>query len=338
MDERKSLLSSYAPSPSMSQSQSTRIPQCIAHRGYKAQFPENSIKAFSGALAAGAHAIETDVQITNDGIIVLSHDPTLARCFGRDEKIADVTWEFIRPLRSLEDTSVGMPRLYDLLSWLAEDRARDDAWVLLDIKVENDADTVMRLIRDTIRSFESRALLPRLWKERIVLGIWAPEYLPLCARYLDGYQITHIGFDIRYAREFQKVKGVGFNLLQRVLASDAGERFVKEVQGEGRKIFVWTVNDEQGMKWSLRNEVDGVVTDDVAKWFEAVNAWDEEDASRVVVKRNYTELALLWVLVRLFSFLFRCRYGFRVDARKMEIAMDRARLEAKEEAELERKA
>lgn len=48
-------------------------PQAIAHRGYKAAFPENTMGAFKGAVKVGAHAIETDVHLTKDGVVVLSH-------------------------------------------------------------------------------------------------------------------------------------------------------------------------------------------------------------------------------------------------------------------------
>lgn len=50
-----------------------RIPQIIAHRGYKAKFPENTMRAFKGAVEVGAEGIETDVHLTKDGVVVLSH-------------------------------------------------------------------------------------------------------------------------------------------------------------------------------------------------------------------------------------------------------------------------
>lgn len=50
-----------------------RLPQAIAHRGYKAEFPENTMRAFQGAIAIGADALETDVHITRDDVVVLSH-------------------------------------------------------------------------------------------------------------------------------------------------------------------------------------------------------------------------------------------------------------------------
>lgn len=49
------------------------MPQTIAHRGYKAEHPENTIGAFAGAVKIGAHAVETDLHISKDNIVVLSH-------------------------------------------------------------------------------------------------------------------------------------------------------------------------------------------------------------------------------------------------------------------------
>lgn len=49
------------------------MPQIIAHRGYKAEQPENTMAAFEGAVELGAHALETDLHISKDDIVVLSH-------------------------------------------------------------------------------------------------------------------------------------------------------------------------------------------------------------------------------------------------------------------------
>lgn len=55
------------------QDASRYLPQTIAHRGYKAAWPENSMAAFKGAVEVGAHAIETDLHLSRDGVVVLSH-------------------------------------------------------------------------------------------------------------------------------------------------------------------------------------------------------------------------------------------------------------------------
>jgi hypothetical protein len=63
-------------------------------------------------------------------------DASLKRCFGKDEKIADCDWEYLSTLETLREPRQGMPRLADLLSWLAQPEF-EEIWVLLDIKVSS---------------------------------------------------------------------------------------------------------------------------------------------------------------------------------------------------------
>ena len=59
----------------------------IAHRGYHAVVPENTLAAFEAAVAAGASGIETDVRISRDGVPVLIHD----RIIPSGDAVADLT-------------------------------------------------------------------------------------------------------------------------------------------------------------------------------------------------------------------------------------------------------
>src|SRR5215469_4692759 len=47
------------------------------HRGARARRPENTIPAFEYAIAQGADALEMDMAVTKDNVIVISHDPIL---------------------------------------------------------------------------------------------------------------------------------------------------------------------------------------------------------------------------------------------------------------------
>ena len=49
-------------------------PVAFAHRGARAQAPDNTIEAFSLALKLGATGLESDVWLTSDGVAVLDHD------------------------------------------------------------------------------------------------------------------------------------------------------------------------------------------------------------------------------------------------------------------------
>jgi glycerophosphoryl diester phosphodiesterase len=53
--------------------------EVIAHRGFSAAAPENTLAAFAAAIACGADRIEFDVQLTADGVAVVIHDDDLDR-------------------------------------------------------------------------------------------------------------------------------------------------------------------------------------------------------------------------------------------------------------------
>lgn len=70
----------------------------IAHRGASGHAPENTRAAFDLAIEMGADMIETDVQITRDGQLVLFHDDLLNRTSNGQGPLADHTLAELRAL------------------------------------------------------------------------------------------------------------------------------------------------------------------------------------------------------------------------------------------------
>ncbi|MEV6103403.1 glycerophosphodiester phosphodiesterase family protein [Streptomyces sp. NPDC051940] len=78
----------------------------IAHRGASAYVPENTLAAIDAARDMGVDWVENDVQRTKDGVLVILHDPTLARTTDVEQKfpgrapwnITDFTWAEISTL------------------------------------------------------------------------------------------------------------------------------------------------------------------------------------------------------------------------------------------------
>lgn len=68
----------------------------IAHRGEPESWPENSLAGYRAVLEAGARYIETDVQVSADGVAVLSHDASLLRLTGHDLLITATDYHSIR--------------------------------------------------------------------------------------------------------------------------------------------------------------------------------------------------------------------------------------------------
>ena len=67
-----------------------------AHRGASEYTPENTLLAFYTGMYMGANGIETDVQMTKDGVLVLFHDDTIMRLTGAEGSIQDYTLEQLR--------------------------------------------------------------------------------------------------------------------------------------------------------------------------------------------------------------------------------------------------
>ena len=69
------------------------LPILIAHGGGNREFPDNTLEAFYNAYSVDPRAMmETDVSITADGVVILSHDTTLDRKTNVTGAIADWTY------------------------------------------------------------------------------------------------------------------------------------------------------------------------------------------------------------------------------------------------------
>ncbi|GAA2275941.1 MULTISPECIES: glycerophosphodiester phosphodiesterase [Kitasatospora] len=89
----------------------------VAHRGDPYRHRENTLASVESALAAGADAVEVDVQLTRDGVPVLLHDPTLERLWGDPRRIGSVT---LARLGELGGGELRVPTLAQTLKTVAE--------------------------------------------------------------------------------------------------------------------------------------------------------------------------------------------------------------------------
>lgn len=64
-----------------------------AHRGVSEYWPENTLSSFYAGIDMGADGVETDVQRTKDGVLVIYHDPRLMRVCGQEGTVQDYTFE-----------------------------------------------------------------------------------------------------------------------------------------------------------------------------------------------------------------------------------------------------
>jgi glycerophosphoryl diester phosphodiesterase len=72
----------------------------IAHRGYSGKFDENTMLAFKKAIEYKADGIETDVQLSKDGIPIIIHDETLDRTTNGHGFVKDYTLDELKIFRT----------------------------------------------------------------------------------------------------------------------------------------------------------------------------------------------------------------------------------------------
>lgn len=87
-------------------------PLIIAHRGYRACYPENTLCAFTQSLGR-SDMIELDVQLSADGVVVVFHDHDLTRT----SNAASVAAEFGLSSLALRDWQLASLRRLDIGSW-----------------------------------------------------------------------------------------------------------------------------------------------------------------------------------------------------------------------------
>ncbi|KAG6002054.1 hypothetical protein E4U21_003486 [Claviceps maximensis] len=267
------------------------LPQAVAHRGYKALWPENTMAAFRAAVEAAIPSPTSNDQgipyfhpallLPADIVFLASwiQDATLTRCFGIDRALRDCTWESLSGVQTIRQPRQGLPRLRDLLAWLVEedklaaeeDHERVRPWVLLDIKLDDDAEHIVEAIRVAISQVDASPDAP--WEKRILLGCWNASVLQACHRLLPSHPLVHIGYSLSYAGQFLPLPHVSFNMAFHTLARPfSSHRFMRRLANQHRALFAWTVNHPRWMRWCVRQNtryrdgplIDGVVTDDPA--------------------------------------------------------------------------
>lgn len=97
------------------------VPRLVAHRGYPLHYPENSLAGLCAALAAGASAVECDVQLSADRHAIVIHDANLRRTTGRDGDVRDLDAAALARFDAGEAARFGMrfagtpiPRLHEV--------------------------------------------------------------------------------------------------------------------------------------------------------------------------------------------------------------------------------
>lgn len=242
-------------------------PIAMAHRGSMLLWPENTMTAFQGAVDLGYRYLETDLQISRDGVLVAFHDNTLDRTTDGRGPVSDYLWEELRgmdagyrfqpagseapdggfPYRS---RGVRIPALEELMT------AYPEAVVSLDLKGEGLEEPLVELINRL-----------DLW-DRVIVGSFKggrlKRFRSLAARPVATSAGPGEALRFVTASRLRRLPRLAADALQvpiKQWITVVSARTVATAHAAGLPLIVWTINDPEEMRCLLDLGVDGLITD-----------------------------------------------------------------------------
>lgn len=246
------------------------LPRVIAHRGNSKFYPENTIEAFLSAVENGSDVIETDLHLTKDNKLIISHDDTLERNTNGFGRIEDYTLKELKKLDAgynfttdggksypFRAKNISLPTLEEALEASPYQRFN------IDLKSKNSAivdifEKVVRENRATERVLCASFHLSHLKKMRelnplILTSVTTQEVVKLLFKQKTGL----LPKDLKLGRTLVLQVPIRQGIIKVVT-----KRFVKDFHKRNAVIQVWTINDKETMRDLFKLGVDSIMSDD----------------------------------------------------------------------------
>ncbi|KAL0359955.1 UNVERIFIED_CONTAM: Glycerophosphodiester phosphodiesterase GDPD4 [Sesamum radiatum] len=234
-------------------------PLVCAHGGDSTKAFPNTMDAYNNALSSGVDCIEIDVSRSSDGVLFALHDRELQRISGNStSRVGYLTMKEIADLgsslqHSLEFHDVNIPTIEDALKFVSGSVRQ----VILDAKVgpplfdKGLAEDILSVVKRT----KCRNCL--VWAKSDSL---ARDVIKLSRDTMVGY-IVMMDPSTGTRRKLLRMRGAGVVGVYHPLVD---EELVRILHGRKKKVYTWTVDEEEWMKKMLLEGVDGVVTSNPA--------------------------------------------------------------------------
>lgn len=228
----------------------------FAHRGLiytgnAVTFDENTIPAFSAALAAGAHYLELDVQSSKDGVAIVFHDDSLNRVSEQTGQLSEKTWIELQKVKlNLGGT---IPTLDQVLETFPNSK------INIDVKSEAAIPGIASAVAK--HGASSRVLLTSFSEKRRTKALLQ---VPGTATSPSAFQMLKIrlgqllGFGLE--RLLAKVDILQIPVSYGILRLDS-PRFIRSVKRHDVEVIYWTINNPEEALRLRQRGADGIVTD-----------------------------------------------------------------------------
>lgn len=212
-----------------------------AHRGASEYTPENTLLAFYTGMYMGANGIETDVQMTKDGVLVLFHDDTITRLTGEEGSVQDYTLEELRRFTFVKNGQMDKIVVF-------EDFLQQFGWRDITFAIEIKQVGIEPQIADMIRAYHM--------EQKTVVTSFKLE----CIREIRSYAPElSTGFLVKGVTEelTAELKEMGVEELC-PYAAELTPELVEKWHNEGFNVRAWGVKNEELMYHVYDSQADGM--------------------------------------------------------------------------------
>jgi glycerophosphoryl diester phosphodiesterase len=233
-------------------------PWFIAHRGYRARYPENTLIAFQAALDAGVQMIELDVALSRDRKLVVIHDATLERTTNGEGAVSDHT---LAQLKQLDAGGWFHPRFAgEHLPELSEVLDLADGQVMINIEIKPHAyephhppDAVERQTLELVcrRNIAERVLISS-FDLNLLKYISTLDHAPALGL------ISRNPADNHTLENCNQLNVVSWHPNHQILTPEQ----VKTMHTHGIRVFPYNADTSEEIARVLEMEVDGVISSD----------------------------------------------------------------------------
>ncbi|MGD0878548.1 MAG: glycerophosphodiester phosphodiesterase family protein [Anaerolineales bacterium] len=230
------------------------LPVVIAHRGDKQHAPENTLAAFKLAAENGADAIEFDLKLTADGRVVVLHDQTVNRTSNGTGRIYQLPFAAVRDL----DAGTWFSGKFqgERIPTLNEVFESVDKRMYFNVELANYATPGDGLVNKVVDSAKKHNL-----QNRILFSSFYPRNLQITRSLMPEVPrglLCKRGIRDAWKRTFTW-QGDYFALHPHL--DNVHPRLVSKVHASGKRVHVWTVNQEEDLKRMIDLGVDAIITD-----------------------------------------------------------------------------
>ena len=240
---------------------SAQAVEIIAHRGFSARAPENTVSAFELAWKNGADSCELDVYLTADGKTAVIHDRDTFRTTGVKQEVAQAKQAELTALeagawKGTEWVGEKIPTLEQALATLPKGKQR------FFIEVKSGPQIVPELVRILETMRERAAQLVIIAFDRKVAAE-SKKALPWISVYRLASGRTRERKPTDLAALIADTKADQLDGLDLGMTDFPwDEAMVQQIRAAGLGLYVWTVNKPADVRRFARLGVQGITTDD----------------------------------------------------------------------------